>query len=92
MTKDNLQQIVIDALEDKKAREITILDVRDMTTIADTMIIASGTSDRHVRSLADSVIEQARLSGYRPLGVEGPNEGEWVLVDLQEIIGQLLIP
>ena len=61
MTKDNLQQIVIDALEDMKAREITILDVRDMTTIADTMIIASGTSDRHVRSLADSVIEQARL-------------------------------
>jgi ribosome-associated protein len=92
MTKDNLQQIVLDALEDMKARDITTLDVRDMTTIADTMIIASGTSDRHVRSLADRVIEQAKNAGYRPLGVEGQNEGEWVLVDLQDIIVHLMLP
>ena len=92
MTKDNLQQIVVDALEDMKARDITTLDVRDMTTIADTMIVASGTSDRHVRSLADHVIEQAKNAGFRPLGVEGQNEGEWVLVDLQDIIVHLMLP
>ncbi len=92
MTKDNLQQTIIDALEDMKAREITILDVRDMTTIADTMIVASGTSDRHVRAIADNVVEQARKSGHRPLGVEGQNEGEWVLVDLQDIIVHLMLP
>jgi ribosome-associated protein len=92
MTHDKLQQIVIDALEDTKARDISTLDVRDMTTIADTMIIASGTSDRHVRSLADSVIEKAREAGYRPYGVEGQNEGEWVLVDLQDVIVHLMLP
>jgi len=75
-----------------KAVNTKVLDVRGLTDIADTLIVASGTSDRHVRSIAEHVIERAKASGFRPLGTEGEREGEWVLVDLQDIVVHVMLP
>lgn len=75
-----------------KAVNVKVLDVRSLTDVADTLVVASGTSDRHVRSIADRVIEQAKASGMRPLGTEGEREGEWVLVDLQDIVVHVMLP
>jgi ribosome-associated protein len=75
-----------------KAVNVKILDVRGLTDFADTLIVASGTSDRHVRSIAGHVIQQAKRSGFRPLGAEGEREGEWVLVDLQDIVVHVMLP
>lgn len=85
-------EIVSAALDDMKALDVAVLDVRGLTDIADTMIIASGTSDRHVRSIADRVVERVKAAGIRPLGVEGGREGEWVLVDLNDVIVHLMLP
>jgi ribosome-associated protein len=87
-----LLQAVTAALEDLKAVNIKVLDVRGLTDIADSLIIASGTSDRHVRSLAERVIERAKAIGVRPLGTEGEREGEWVLVDLQDVVVHVMLP
>jgi ribosome-associated protein len=87
-----LLQAVTTALDDMKAVNVRVLDVRGLTDIADTMIIASGTSDRHVRAIAERVVEKARAAGFRPLGTEGEREGEWVLVDLQDIVVHVMLP
>ena len=88
----NLQSVVVEALEDMKAVNVKVLDVRGLTDITDTMVIASGTSDRHVRSVADRVIEKAREAGARPFGVEGERDGEWVLVDLPDVLVHIMLP
>ncbi len=75
-----------------KATNVRVLDVRGVTDIADTMVIASGTSDRHVRSIADRVVESAKKAGFQPMGVEGAGDGEWVLVDLQDVIVHVMLP
>ena len=87
-----LQQAVTSALEDMKAVNVRVLDVRGLTDIADTMVIACGNSDRHVRSIAESVVEKAKAAGFRPLGTEGQRDGEWVLVDLQDILVHVMLP
>jgi ribosome-associated protein len=87
-----LQRIVTAALEDMKAVNVKKLDVRELTDIADTMVIASGNSDRHVRSIAEHVVEKAKAAGFRPLGVEGARDAEWVLVDLQDILVHVMLP
>jgi ribosome-associated protein len=87
-----LQQIVSGALEDMKAVNVRVLDVRGLTDIADTMVIACGNSDRHVRSIADRVSQKAKAAGFRPLGTEGARDGEWVLVDLQDILVHVMLP
>src|SRR5882762_7339180 len=87
-----LQQAVTAALDDMKAVNVKVLDVRGLTDIADVMIIASGNSDRHVRSIADRVVEKAKQSGFRPLGTEGERDGEWVLVDLQDVVIHVMLP
>ncbi len=87
-----LLRIVQAALEDMKAVNVKVIDVRGLTDVADSLVIASGTSDRHVRSIAERVIEQAKASGVRPLGTEGEREGEWVLVDLRDIIVHVMLP
>ena len=87
-----LQQAVTSALDDMKAVNVRVLDVRALTDIADTMVIASGNSDRHVRSIAERVVEKARAAGFRPLGTEGVRDGEWVLVDLQDVLVHVMLP
>jgi ribosome-associated protein len=87
-----LEKLVLAALEDMKAVNVKLLDVRGLTDITDAMIVASGTSDRHVRSIAERVIEKARAAGRRPLGVEGTRDNEWVLVDLQDVLLHVMLP
>ncbi len=87
-----LQNLVTAALDDMKAVNVRVLDVRGLTDIVDTMVIASGNSDRHVRSIAERVVEMARAAGLRPLGTEGARDGEWVLVDLQDILVHVMLP
>jgi ribosome-associated protein len=87
-----LEKLVLAALDEMKAVNIKLLDVRGLTDIADAMIVASGTSDRHVRAIAQRVVEKARAAGRRPLGVEGERDGEWVLVDLQDVLLHVMLP
>ena len=87
-----LQNAVTTALDDMKAVNVRVLDVRGLTDIADTMVIASGNSDRHVRSIAERVVEKAKAAGFRPLGTEGERDGEWVLVDLQDVVVHVMLP
>lgn len=87
-----LPEIAIAALEDMKAANVRVIDVRRLTDVTDTMIVASGTSNRHVRSIADRVVEKCKGAGFRPLGVEGDREGEWVLVDLQDVLVHVMLP
>jgi ribosome-associated protein len=79
------------ALDDMKARDVRVIDVRKLTTVTDYMVIASGTSDRHVRSIADRVVERATAAGCKPLGTEGEDAGEWVLVDLQDVVVHVML-
>ena len=88
----SLTKIAVAALEDMKAVNVKVLDVRKLTDVADTMIVATGTSDRHVKSIADRVIQRCREAGHRAFGVEGQREGEWVLVDLQDLIVHVMLP
>jgi ribosome-associated protein len=87
-----LEKLVLEALDEMKAVNIKLLDVRGLTDIADAMIVASGTSDRHVKAIADRVIERACATGRRPMGVEGQRDGEWVLVDLQDLLLHVMLP
>lgn len=86
MTPKALSDLVINALEDIKGRDIVTLPVTNLTDIADYMIIASGTSNRHVKSLVDSVVEATKAGGERVRGVEGRETNEWVLVDLGDVL------
>jgi ribosome-associated protein len=87
-----LEKLVLAALADMKAVNVKLLDVRGQTDITDAMIVASGTSDRHVRAIADRVLQKAREAGRRPLGVEGTRDNEWVLVDLQDVLLHVMLP
>lgn len=86
MTIDEIKQLVIKALEDLKAEDITVLDVTEKTSVTDWLVIATGSSSRHVKSIANNVIIEAKKAGKPPLGIEGEDDGEWVLVDLGDII------
>ncbi len=92
MNSEALTDLVIDALDDVKAKDIVRLDVRDMTTVTDFMVVASGTSNRHVKALVDNVAERAKAAGHRPIGIEGADGGEWVLLDLQDTLVHVMLP
>lgn len=83
---------VLNALDNLKAQNVQEIDVRGKTSIADHLIVASGTSTRHVKSLADEVVRFAKQAGMQPLGVEGQREAEWVLVDLGDIVVHVMLP
>ena len=87
-----LRQQVLAALDELKAKDVKEIDVRGKTSIADILIIASGTSTRHVKSLADEVVRFVKKAGMMPLGVEDQREAEWVLVDLGDIIVHVMLP
>ena len=80
------------ALEDLKAVDPVVLDVRGLSSVMDHLVIASGTSSRHVKSLADNVLMKAKEQGLRPLGVEGERVGEWVLVDFGDVVVHVMQP
>ena len=77
---------ITEAAFDHKAEDIVVLDVRALTSFADTFVIVSASSDRRARSIADAITEAAKQRGDQPLGVEGHDEGRWVLVDLCDVI------
>ncbi len=79
-------------LEEMKAKDAVEIDVRGKTSIADYLVVASGTSSRHVKSVADEVVRFAKKCGVMPLGVEGGDEAEWVLVDLGDVIVHVMLP
>ncbi|MCB2428296.1 ribosome silencing factor [Methylophaga pinxianii] len=92
MKAEQLKLLVIDALEDIKAEDITVLDVTGMTDVTDVMIIATGKSTRQVKALANEVSSQAKAAGVQPLGMEGEDVGEWALVDLGDVIAHIMTP
>lgn len=80
------------AIEELKARDTTEIDVRGKTSVCDYMVVASGTSSRHVKSIADEVVKYAKRLDVQPLGVEGEREAEWVLVDLGDVVVHVMLP
>ena len=92
MQINELKQLVISAIEDLKGENIVELDVSSKTSVTDIMLIVSGTSNRHVKSIANSVVVDAKKAGHQPLGVEGETQAEWVLVDLGDIVVHVMQP
>jgi ribosome-associated protein len=92
MQLEKLMKLVVQALEDMKAINLTVLDVQAMTSVTDRLVIVSGTSTRHVKALAENVATKASAAGHRPLGVEGDREAEWVLVDLGDVVVHVMLP
>ncbi|MCL6269121.1 ribosome silencing factor [Sansalvadorimonas sp. 2012CJ34-2] len=92
MQASELKDLVVDALEETKGKDIVTLDVSDKTDVTDLMIVVSGTSSRHVKSLANNMVDKCKKAGVQPLGVEGEEQGEWVLVDLGDIVVHLMMP
>jgi ribosome-associated protein len=89
---NSILALAMEALEELKARNIVSLDVRELTSVADTMIVASGTSNRHVSALADNLVEKAKQNGHPPIGVEGKQSSDWVLVDLGDVLVHVMSP
>jgi ribosome-associated protein len=92
MNSEALKELVIDALDDVKAQDIVALDVTKQTDIADYMVVASGTTARQVKALANNVLEKSKAAGASVVGVEGQDTGEWVLVDLADVIVHIMLP
>ncbi|BAP38739.1 ribosome-associated protein [Acinetobacter sp. BIGb0196] len=85
-------KVVQEALLDVKAKDIIQLDVSAISNVSDAIVIASGTSTRHVKALADNVAEEARKAGFRPIGVEGERDAEWILIDLGFVVVHVMLP
>lgn len=92
LTSEQLTALVISSLEDLKAIDIQQVDVSGQSPLADRFVIATGNSSRHVKSMAEKLVVKAKASGFKPLGVEGEKGGEWVLVDLNDVIVHLMLP
>ena len=92
MNTEALQALALDAIHDLKALDVVTLDVRGLTSIADTLIICSGTSNRHVKSIAENIVKKAKEARLSYIKMEGEREGEWVIVDLADVIAHVMLP
>lgn len=92
MNADGLKELVINSMADMKAKETNCIDVRELTGVTDYMVFASGTSSRHVKSIAMSVVDDAKKQGLRPIGVEGETAADWVLVDFGDVVVHVMLP
>lgn len=92
MNSEQLSELVVEALEDVKGKDIVRLDVRNMTSVTDYMVVASGTSNRHVKALAEAVSDKSKSAGHRPIGIEGETGSEWVLLDLGDTLVHVMLP
>jgi ribosome-associated protein len=92
MEPEQFMQFVVTALDELKAVNTVTLDVRGLTDVMDRLVITSGTSNRHVKSLASHVAVEAKKRGMFPLGIEGDDAGEWVLVDFGEVVVHVMLP
>lgn len=89
---DNLKHIIINALEDLKAKDIVCLDVENLTSVTDYMIVATGTSSRHIKSIALKVLETTKKHGFSSLGTEGNHASDdWILIDLGDAIVHVML-
>jgi len=92
MQIEQLKRLILNVLGDMKAQDVWVMDVRSKTAVTDFMIVASGTSERHVKALAETVAFRAKDAGEPPLGTEGVREGEWALVDLNGLVVHIMLP
>lgn len=92
MTTEQLNDLIVKVLDDLKGKDIVTLDVRELSDVMDTLIIVSGTSNRHVKSMVDHVVDEAKAAGFRPLGIEGKDGSEWVLVDFGDTVVHAMLP
>jgi ribosome-associated protein len=92
MQAQELKDFIVDALENLKAKDIAVVDVSDRTSVTDFMVIASGTSNRHVRSIAEQVVTESKAQGIRPPNVEGGANSDWVLVDMGDVVVHVMLP
>ncbi|MBV35282.1 ribosome silencing factor [Kangiella spongicola] len=91
MQVEQLKNVVVEQLEDLKAKDISVLDVRELSSVTDYMVVASGTSNRHVKSVAHNLVSEMKDQGVMPLGVEGDDVSEWVLVDLGDVVVHIML-
>lgn len=92
MQSEDIKKLVVEQLDDLKAKDIKVLDVRELSSITDYMVICSGTSSRHVKSIAHNLIKEAKAANHMPLGIEGDDVAEWVLVDLGDVVTHIMLP
>jgi len=88
---ESIKKLVIEALEDMKAVGMVVLDVREKSNVTDYMVIVSGTSNRHLKAMANNVVVEAKKAGITPLGVEGEDQAEWVLVDMGDVVVHIML-
>ncbi|WP_250458741.1 ribosome silencing factor [Microbulbifer litoralis] len=87
----NFKEIAVEALEDLKGQDIVALDVSELSDVMETLVICTGTSNRQVKSLASNVVDELKKVGERPIGVEGTEQGEWVLVDYGDLVVHVML-
>ncbi len=92
MKSDQLKGLVTDALSELKAVDVVVIDVAEVSGFTDFMVIAGGTSSRHVKALADNLVRRCREAGVRPMGVEGERAAEWILIDLGDVVVHIMLP
>ena len=87
-----MADLVVDAASDKKAEDILVLNVSEVTTIADLFVIVSGRGERQVQAIADEIVEKAKAAGRQPVGIEGYSAGRWILIDLGDVVVHAFVP
>jgi ribosome-associated protein len=92
LNAEQLKQLVVDAIEDVKGTDIKVLDVIDKSSVTDVMVIATGNTSRQVKAISDNIIEKAKQAGVRPLGTEGEQHAEWILIDLGDVVAHIMQP